>query len=51
MTDVKRLADIAEAALKDPVLMRQIGDRVYELLQEDMRAQRDRNGGHWRTPS
>lgn len=43
------LSQAAAALLKDPVLLRKLGDRVFELLQEDVRNQRDRLGSSWRT--
>lgn len=48
-TDVKRLSQLAEVILKDPVLMRQLSDRIYDLMQTDMHQHCDRNGGRWRT--
>ena len=38
------LYTLAESILQNPEQVRQLGDRVYELLQNDMRYQRDRNG-------
>ncbi|NER00187.1 MAG: hypothetical protein F6K30_26395 [Cyanothece sp. SIO2G6] len=35
---------LAEEILQNPEQVRQLGDRVYELLQQDIRDQRDRNG-------
>lgn len=37
------IAAIANQVLRDPVLLRQISDRVYELLLDDLRQQRDRS--------
>ncbi|MGK7890808.1 MAG: hypothetical protein AB4042_15865 [Leptolyngbyaceae cyanobacterium] len=38
------LYTLAEAIVQDPAQVRQLGDRVYEMLQQDIRYQRDRNG-------
>jgi hypothetical protein len=32
--------------LHDPLLLQQLGDRVYELLQEDLRKQSERSRGY-----
>jgi hypothetical protein len=32
--------------LQDPLLLQQLGDRVYELLQEDLRKQSERSRGY-----
>jgi hypothetical protein len=34
--------------LHDPLLLQQLGDRVYELLQEDLRKQSERSRGYGR---
>jgi hypothetical protein len=34
--------------LHDPLLLQQVGDRVYELLQEDLRKQSERSRGYGR---
>jgi len=44
MSEVKQLSQAAQQVLQDPILLRQLCDRVYELLQEDVRNQRDREG-------
>ncbi|NET47364.1 MAG: hypothetical protein F6K09_01295 [Merismopedia sp. SIO2A8] len=43
--DEQALYDLAESILNDPKSMRQLSDRVFDLLKEDMRYQRDREGG------
>jgi hypothetical protein len=35
---------LAETILQNPEQVQQLGDHVYELLQTDLRYQRDRNG-------
>jgi hypothetical protein len=34
--------------LHDPILLQQLGDRVYELLQEDLHRQSERSRGYRR---
>lgn len=41
--DVARLKSLATKILHDPLLMRELGDRVYELMLDDMRLQRERS--------
>ncbi|MBW4616356.1 MAG: hypothetical protein KME21_24385 [Desmonostoc vinosum HA7617-LM4] len=41
-SDASEAAKVAGKYLKDPLLMRQLTERVYELLQQDMRSQRER---------
>ncbi|HBL62604.1 MAG TPA: hypothetical protein DDZ80_30750, partial [Cyanobacteria bacterium UBA8803] len=36
------LLKLAAKVLKDPLLMRKLSDRVYHLMQEDLRNQRER---------
>lgn len=47
--DPQQLSQAAEAILQDPLLLRQLGDRIIELLQDDVRNQRDRTGYSRRT--
>jgi len=49
VADPKQLAVQAERILNDPILLRKLGDRVYKLLQEDIRNQCDRTGHYRRT--
>ncbi len=42
--NIKHLARLCETILKDPIALRRVRDRTYELLQEDIRNQRDRSG-------
>jgi hypothetical protein len=37
-------AALASQVLRDPLLMRRLSDRVYELLLNDLRYQRERSG-------
>lgn len=39
-----QLAKEAKRILADPVLVRKLGDRVYTLLQTEIRQQQDRQG-------
>ncbi|MGC9505889.1 hypothetical protein [Baaleninema sp.] len=36
-----------EQILEDPILLRKLSDRVYELLAEELRNQRDRQPQYW----
>ncbi|MBP0000768.1 MAG: hypothetical protein J7641_17515 [Cyanobacteria bacterium SID2] len=36
-----------EQILKDPILLRKLSDRVYELFVEDLQNQRDRQPNNW----
>lgn len=38
------LSSLSAQVLKDPLLMSQLTDRVYELLRDDLRQQRERMG-------
>jgi hypothetical protein len=42
--DSTELYDLAEALLEDPAALRQLGDRVYELMEQDIRNQREQFG-------
>ena len=42
--DTKQMAKLANKIINDPILLRKLGDRIYELLQEDVNNQSDRNG-------
>lgn len=39
-------AALASRVLRDPLLLRRVSDRVYELFLEDMRLQHDRSRGY-----
>lgn len=44
------VSKIAAKVLRDPLLLRQLSDRVYELMLEDLRRQRERSrnyGGYF----
>ncbi len=45
-TDMATLAQMAAQLLEDPMAVRQLGDRVFELLQQDLRLQRERSHGY-----
>ncbi len=36
-----------QAILKNPILLRKLTNQVYELLEEDLRNQRDRQPSYW----
>ena len=42
--DTELIAKLCEVVLKNPVVLRTVSDRVYALLQEDIRNQGDRTG-------
>ncbi|MEL6814015.1 MAG: hypothetical protein AAFP03_04275 [Cyanobacteria bacterium J06598_3] len=42
--DRKEISKLASKIVKDPILLRKLGDRIYQLLQEDARNQSERNG-------
>jgi len=42
MTEQKGLSLIAEKVLQDPILLRKLTDRIYQLMTEELRNQRDR---------
>ncbi|MEO0870056.1 MAG: hypothetical protein AAFY17_16825 [Cyanobacteria bacterium J06642_11] len=46
--EADQLAKVAGDILADPILFRQLCDRVYELLQKDLRSQRERSYGYGR---
>lgn len=39
---------LLEQILSNPLLMQQLSDRVYELLQSELRQQRERKSGYGR---
>jgi hypothetical protein len=39
-----RLSQLAEEIRRDPLRSRQLADRVYQLMAEDLRIERDRRG-------
>lgn len=41
--------EVLQKILHDPLLLQQLGDRVYELLQEDLRQQSERRRGYGRS--
>lgn len=43
MSDRSKIDRIAKQILDDPILLRKLSDRVYELMLEDWRNQRDRS--------
>jgi|GEM_PF-1621244 hypothetical protein len=42
------IAKLAKQILKNPLQLQQLGDRVYELLQQDLRIQQERSRGYGR---
>jgi hypothetical protein len=46
--DLARVAPLAAQILADPVAMRQLSDRVFELMCRDLKAQRERYQGYGR---
>ena len=42
------LAKLAHTLLEDPIALQTLGDRVFELLQQDIRAQQERNATYRR---
>lgn len=47
MTD-KAVSKLIDKILLDPMLLRKLSDRVYEVMQEDLRKQRERSGDYKR---
>lgn len=46
--DLTMLSQIAAELLSDPLAVRQLSERVFELLQQDLRLQRERGYGYGR---
>ncbi|XHX78666.1 MAG: hypothetical protein RBJ76_01670 [Stenomitos frigidus ULC029] len=46
--DLAMLSQLAAQLLQDPLAVKQLSDRVVELLQHDLRLQRERNHGYGR---
>lgn len=44
MNNPQMLSQVAATILKDPILLRKLSERVFELMKEDARNQRDRAG-------
>jgi hypothetical protein len=44
MSQNQEISKIATQILKEPISMRKLCDRVYQLMLEDLRNQRDRAG-------
>lgn len=44
----QEMATVAARLVKDPNIMRLFCDRVYQLLQDDLRAHQERTHGHGR---
>jgi len=40
------MAELIDKVILDPMLMRKLSDRVYELMLEDLRNTRDRAGNY-----
>ena len=46
--ELAMLSQLAAQLLQDPLAVKQLSDRVVELLQNDLRLQRERNHGYGR---
>lgn len=46
--DLEQLCQIAAQLLEDPLAVRQLSDRVLELLQQDLNRQHERSGHYGR---
>ena len=44
--DFQSISQTAAKILKNPLEVQQLADKVYELMQIDLRAQRDRSGNY-----
>ncbi|MGA9377468.1 MAG: hypothetical protein WBV73_01600 [Phormidium sp.] len=42
------MSQLAKQVLEDPLLLRQLSDRIYELMQTDLRLQRERSRNYGR---
>ena len=42
------ISQLAEKVMLDPLLLRKLGEKVYELMLEDIRVQRDRDRNYRR---
>lgn len=42
-SDEREISKLAEKVMLDPILLRRLSNRVYELMLEDLRNQRDRD--------
>ncbi|MBD1867180.1 hypothetical protein H6F95_07655 [Cyanobacteria bacterium FACHB-471] len=42
MQDSEEVSKLAKQVLRDPVLLQKLSDRVYEIMLQDLRNQRDR---------
>jgi len=42
--DRKKIAKLSEKIINDPVLLRKLSNRLYELMKEDVQNQSERNG-------
>lgn len=41
--ELGELSTLADQVLQDPLLLSKLGDRIYQLLQEDLRYQQERS--------
>ena len=44
--ELPQLSAIANKLLEDPLQIKQLADRVYQLLQQDLQLQRERGGSY-----
>jgi hypothetical protein len=45
-TKKDEIAQLIDRVILDPILLRKLSDRVYELMLEDLRNTRDRTGNY-----
>lgn len=46
VSEKDELAQLIDKVILDPILLRKLSDRVYELMLEDLRNTRDRTGNY-----
>jgi hypothetical protein len=46
--DEEQMKNIAEKVLQDQILLRKLCDRIYELMNEELRNQQERKSNYWR---
>lgn len=48
MLEQKNLGKIIDKILQNPILLQKLSDKIYELMAEDLRIQRERSGNYGR---
>lgn len=48
MTKITKIPEITEKILKDQILTQKLCDRIYQLMQEDIRIQRETYNSNYR---